>query len=896
MKATIIKYLGFFLFFFASINKTNAQKTVISGYVTDSLSNQKLKESSVFLFKAKDLSPLYITLVNSNGKFEFTGVPLGKYVIKISFTGYKATYKFVNVLHDSSSIDLGQIKLQEEDHVLDSVDVTSSSSPIVYKKDTVEYTADSFQTRKNATVEELLKLLPGFQVTPDGEIIANGKKVTQIFVDNKLFFNGSTAIAIKNLPAEIIDKIQLYNGTDLQSQFTGIKDGRRDLTLNLKIKKDRRKGYFGKAAAGIGTNKTYNAAASMNRFNNNDQISVFGQVFNNNKSILNSIPTVQSGGNGINKNINGGINFRNDITDNFTLYGSYLPSYTRTILSQQSEIQNIFPDDSITTNNITNNGSNETVTHNMNLNFNTKFHKNNMLTLRQDLAFTNGNNNSNQNNLLYRQSPNLDTIYKSQSKNKSTQHGTRSNTSINYSHNFKKPLRSLSASVNYNYSNQESNKLNNSFNQQFIPKLSFDTLNQKGDNLIKAAIINTDIQYSEPIGKNQAIILDYNYENDFNKNDFNVFKYDNTLHSYNVLDSSQSNTTETYNNINNILLKYQLDNDKQSLMASVMMQFQNFKIHNISYNNNSSILYKNIIPSIDYTYHLTQLKYLHLHYDISSSLPDIGQLQPINVTSDSLYIYKGNPNLKQTKTHNLSFTYQINTTKRTDASAGLSFNYIKNNIQNSIDQLSNGVQVITPVNLNGGAYSINGYFNYSISSTSLKTKFNFNTNLGESSYKSILNNQYAYYKNKSITEIVTLSSNLSNLLSLNLTSKTFYNMASYGNQVNPNFNYLTQSFIGKIDLNIKNLTINSDFNFTYNGNIPSGYSKWIPLLNPSIGLQILKSMAEIQLSSYDILNKNRMVYRSVTSNTIQSTSALVRNRYFMLSFIYNFRKFPKGKN
>lgn len=252
----------------------------ITGLVKDLDSKEPLLEASVRILASKDSSLVAGTTTDIDGKFSIKGIKAGKYILSIGYIGYADLEKPISVT--SSNLRLGTLYLKESSQLLGEVTVVAVKTPIKVMEDTVEYNADSYHTQPNAVVEDLLKRLPGVEVETDGSITANGKTVSKILIDGKEFFSDDPKVASKNLPANMVDKLQVVDRKSDMARLTGIDDGEDETVINLTFKKDMNQGWFGTGEAGYGTDDRYMGSFNVNRFWNGNQITFLGNFNNTN--------------------------------------------------------------------------------------------------------------------------------------------------------------------------------------------------------------------------------------------------------------------------------------------------------------------------------------------------------------------------------------------------------------------------------------------------------------------------------------------------------------------------------------------------------------------------------------------------------------------------------------
>ena len=253
----------------------------VTGIVKDMDSGDPMMEAAVKLLAAKDSAFVAGVTTDLDGKFSFTGVKAGKYILTVSYIGYADLEKPITV--GSSNLRLGELRIKEASHLLGEVSVVAVKTPIKVMEDTVEYNADSYHTQPNAVVEDLLKRLPGVEVGTDGAITANGKTVSKILIDGKEFFSDDPQVASKNLPANMVDKLQVVDRKSDMARLTGVDDGEDETVINLTFKKGMNQGWFGTAEGGYGSDDRYMGSFNVNRFWDGNQITILGNFNNTNQ-------------------------------------------------------------------------------------------------------------------------------------------------------------------------------------------------------------------------------------------------------------------------------------------------------------------------------------------------------------------------------------------------------------------------------------------------------------------------------------------------------------------------------------------------------------------------------------------------------------------------------------
>jgi hypothetical protein len=356
----------------------HSQKFAVKGTVTDSTSGP-LPSATVMLLNATDSSLANFGVSDAKGAFEIRNVSAGRYLLKISFVGYVPFTRLIETPPPGAVLELGALKMQVLTKELETV-VFKGDIPVVVKRDTIEYNAASFKTKANANVEDMLKKMPGIEVETDGSIKAQGEDVQRVTVDGREFFGRDPKLATRNLPADAVDKVQVFDKKSDQATFTGIDDGQREKTINLELKEEKRNGAFGTLLGGLGTDDRFQARASINRFTKGKQLSFLGMGNNVNEqgfsmddymnfsggstqmmggggrvSITmdnNSGVPMNFGGrqNGIVTNWAGGINFNQDLSKKTKVTASYFFSSLDQDLIQSVNRINYLPQGSYTFN------------------------------------------------------------------------------------------------------------------------------------------------------------------------------------------------------------------------------------------------------------------------------------------------------------------------------------------------------------------------------------------------------------------------------------------------------------------------------------------------------------------------------------------------------------------
>jgi hypothetical protein len=905
----LISYVGF------------AQNLTIQGSLKDSIANRALNSATVSLVYAKDSSLVSFSRTNEDGVFNFKNVAPGNYLISVSYVGYIP--KWVPVITGTEkTVEMGLIYMNDV-NTMSTVTVTARRPPVVINGDSVEFNSENFKTAPNAVVEDLLKKMPGMEVDKAGGITVNGKKVTKVFVNGKEFFTGDPVMATKNLPADAVDKIQVYDRKSDQAMFTGIDDGSEETAINLKLKKDRNKSTFGKLNGGAGTPSVFDAQGNVNVINNDEQFSVIGGANNTNRQNFSSRNIVNfSGGGGGRPGAGGGVtvNFSGGsgetdanaqgIAETYSIGGNYSNLFNNkktefnTNLSISdvtrnnnsfSKTQNLTPGNAFNreseSNSIAGNKQQNfasTIDHKVSDNFSFRFTPS--LGLQQTTNYSEDTTKTflTNNNLL-----NSNTTMSS-----SASDAVNAASTLLLRKKFAKKGRTLSSTITQSFN--RSNSTGNQFTEQlsYINKmLTKDSiLDQKNTRKGENSSYSANLIYTEPLGKKSLLEFNTYLSKSIGSSSRRIFDRNNVTDTYDLLNTDLTNEFNSEYTYSGGGMSYRSNQKKYNFSTGFSLQKAVLDGENISKKTKLSQSFQDILPNATFRYNFSQTKNLNIDYRTSTNQPSITQLQPVldqsNINRQSI----GNPDLKRSYVHNLNIRFFSS-----KILAGKSFfstlnaSTTNNSIVNYDSVRPNRTILSTPVNVNG-VYRINGSMNYGFGIKKLNSRLSFGLNAG-------LNNNISY-ANGLLNTIVTKSTGPSmsytyivdDVIDINLTAR--YSFSNTNNKVNPtlNTNFLTKVFGADMTNYLPwNIVLNQSFNYAINTGRAEGFNTSIPIWNASFSKFFLKNKrAEIKMSAFDLLNKNIGINRNVSQNQIVDRSYNVISQYFLLTFTYSLQKSGLG--
>ena len=904
--------------FFAS-----AQTCTVRGVVRDS-SKQVLEFASIILLKAKDSTLLTFASSNADGVFELQDVPSGAYKIKVTYVG-------LDPLKKDIVIDATQKVTTLPDFILlpkgmNDILIRGYKDPIKVNKDTIEYNAKSFAVQPNAVVEDLLKKLPGVQVDKQGTVTANGEQVVNILVDGKPFFGKDPKMATKNLPADAIEKIQVFDKKSDQAMFSGIEDGDKEKTINLKLRTDKRQGSFGKVEAGVGTSNQandvrYGAKGNYNRFSQKKQFAVLGMANNvgeqgfsyeNYSNFTGDGLKAASGGGGsfsLNSDNTslplsfgektgfadtyaGGINFNNNFSEKTELNSNYSGSDIITNYIKSVK-RNSFLGDKTIISNENSTQLNDNLNHRINVALDQKIDSSNSLKITTSYSIGQTLTKTNQlSDAMIDGATQNSNEGKRESVSKSK--ANRLNGELLWRHKFKKVGRTFSINLkiadNTNDGDVTLNARNGLLNKA-TKTLDFTDINQQQKLLQEGKELGANMIFTEKLARKKYIEFSYRFnfsENHSDKKVYDVFSNDLKINS---LLTNEYRTTYVYNRPG---VSLRLNNTDHKFTISAQMQ-QSQLLGNLI-TRDTTIRTKNLffLPSVRYRYEISQSKNLTADYETAANQPSVTQLQPVADNSDPLNTYIGNPKLIPEYKHTLRVRFSsFNSTTFRNLFLNGSINYTQNKIVNGQTIGQDLRRISMPVNVDHDL-SANLRANYGMQFIPQVWRANFGAGTRYSNGQNIINN--ALNLTKTFESSIRASTNydLENKLQAGVSVDLVNTKSIYSLQNRLNQNYWTNEY--GLDLTgflPKGFSLTTNVNYTvYNGR-NDGFNTNITIWNAALVKQLFKNKkGEIRLSVFDILNQNRSIRRTTQLNYVQDERVNALGRYWQLQFSYQLNQSP----
>ncbi|QTY28025.1 outer membrane beta-barrel protein [Flavobacterium sp. CS20] len=913
-----MKYFFSIVLVFSFLFSYSQNSFKISGIVKDSISQEVLISSTVYLERLKDSTMVSYSITDQNGYFEIEDFTKDTLLnLNVSYTGMKTYQQTINI--KNSPIDIGTVFLNSTTDELDEVTVTANRSPIVFKKDTLEFNASSFKTRDGANLEALLKKLPGLKVDAGGNITVNGKPVQRILVNGKSFFGDDPKIATKNLPKSIIEKIQVVDTKTKQQEFTGEDGDAENKTINITIDEDKNKGIFSRLTLGGGTDGRYAMSGFGNYFKDKTRISViagsnninspgfsFDEVFdmmgnvrrvtsNSNGSF--GINGINFGGNsGITKSDNVGVSYADEWPNNQELESSYFFGSNKTRNETSTRRENILPDRTFFTNS-ENASTNRSDSHRGTINYSIKPDTLTRISIRPNINISSGDNETSS----FSESLNSDGEQINELNTENTSEFDNKTFSNNLSVSRKLKTKGAYASLRFRNTNtnSENNSFFNSIREIFGDNPNTEIQNQNIQNNSHRDEYSITGSYRNLLFDDLFYSLTYEYVSESEKSERNVFDFDENTGEFSSLNEDLSNAFTVRANKHIPKAGVRFDDDTLTVSVSGGLNRTELKTNNliqdVNFNNDFNVFaYSGYIA-----YRFKNKSRLSSWFNNSTRIPSVSQLQPVTIQTNPLNITLGNPNLDASVVHNFSLSYRKYDFKTRSGYGFYSYySYNEDQVVSVTTTDDNLVRTTTYTNLSGGQ---NANLNFYIDKSLKKSKnqndrenitaggnfsFIYNKNLGFSNAQNFRSESYRF------SPSIDFRYEIEDLINIEPEFGITHNITTYNLQQSLDEEFTNLNFGMELTTYYyKNVTFGNDITFTKLGNISSDFDSDFLLWNVSLGYTFADEKAIVKFKVYDLLDQNINTQRTTGDDFIQDTNQLILEQYFMFSFTYKFSKF-----
>ncbi|MCL1868654.1 MAG: TonB-dependent receptor [Paludibacter sp.] len=875
----------------------------ISSSVFDQTNGGAMEGVGVRLMAAKDSAYISGAQTDDKGEFSLTKIPDGRYIVEVSFIGYVT--QSVTVTLAGKNVALKAFNLVEDARMLKEVVVQGTAAQMTVKGDTLEYNAAAFKTNENAVVEDLLKKLPGVEITADGKITVNGEEIKNIRVDGKKFFVGDPEMATKNIPADAIEKIQVLDQKSTMAQLTGFEDDDTERIINLTFKKNRKKGQFGNITAGAGADVDdgefrYDINGFLNMINGDYQQTLTAGGNNVNTSRSSRGRGGFNMNTGITENQNLGYNLSGVVNPKLTIGGDVSGSHTRN--TQDNETKRTTYLDTVTYyNNSKNFNVNNMWRTNVRFEADWKPDSANTFIFRPDFNISK-TYIDNSNDFSYLTASDTTSLGRTTNHGESTTYGANLRTI--YSHKFDKKGRTFSAQITFGFTQTDRENINIQTNKY----LTDNNINQKTNNSSSRQNFDVRLSWVEPLWSvNNLLEIVARFGGNFNQSHKNQYRLD-SLNNYSIFDSEYSNDFRTNFFTEGFELNYRFTQKLYNLTAGIKVEPSQTYSYGTREFSNSVV---NFAPNFRFQYNFEKRKFVRINYTGRTQQPTIDQMQPVKDNSDLMSETVGNPNLKPAFAHNFRLFYSaFNQNTFSSFSAMMFANLTQNALLNNTIYDATGKRLSQTVNGQKQLpFSSGANVNFNTPLVKKFLQFNTNTNVN-------FNKQYGYNDNEH--KDINTDSISQNFLPLGYLSKsqrfgvgerislTFTNNfmeigANGGLQYsNSRSNMNAQSNTETYDWSAGGsvlfrlpwgFTLSSDINYTTRNGYSADFDQKEVIWNASLDKDLFKGAAVVTLKAFDILQQRLNIRQTIGDNYIQNTSYNTLQSYVMLSFSYKFNRF-----
>ena len=916
-------YLLFILFSFLTI-QLFSQKAAIRGSVSDTLEHRNLEHAVVSLLRSKDSLLIKFNRTDNKGNFELTNLKAGKYFLLVSYPEY-ADYTDDILLNDSSQINLNQLPMITKEHLLKEVVVRQTIGAIKMKGDTTEFKADSFHLQANANVEELLKKLPGIQVDKNGKITAQGEKVQKVLVDGEEFFGDDPTLVTQNIRADMVDKVQVYDKKSEQATFTGIEDGEKSKTINLKLKADKKKGYFGKLSSGAGSDGYQENQDMINYFKKKEKLAAFGIVSNTGKTGLNwqDQNSYGDGSGGGLMIVDGEIMGSSSYDDITGWEGNYNGQGKPLVQTGGLHFNNKWNDDKQSLNlnykviNLSVDGSSTTNSEYIlpdTLYYNNQSQTFSNIVLRNKLGGTY--------EFLYDSSSSLKITTEGQIEHKNTINNYNSNAlsetgnlvntgsrnlTANADNNFlnadilwrkklKKKGRTISIDVKENYLVRSSTGNLYALDNFYTPGITNPSLTELTDqyksNHNSSLSLDAKTVYTEPLSASSSLMANYevitnnsiSYRNSFNKD---------TNGKYDLLDTTYSNNYGFNIFTQKTGLAYSITKKKFWFNIGSNIGFTELsqldKVTTLKTNRGFTDWY----PQTYAGYSFNNQERLMFNYSGKTTQPSLQQIQPLHSNDDPLNIIIGNPTLRPSFSNDVRFTYfNSKPISNQFLYSSILYRFSENAFSNNESIDSIGRRTTQVINVNGN-YSIEGYLDYSFKLKKIGLNIDLNGNINTNRNANLVNNELNITRSENYTTGFSIGKTVDKVYDNSINANATYTTSTSSIQNSLTTHYWTYTVTPNFDFYIPHhFQLHTDCNFTIRQKTSVfTTNNNVILWNAWFGKKLLKNDALLlKIAANDILNQNKGFSRTENTNIITQNTYTSIKRYLMLSVVWNFSK------
>ncbi|WP_439883099.1 outer membrane beta-barrel protein [Pontibacter sp. MBLB2868] len=894
------------------ITQAYAQGYAVTGSILSSSDKTALPGANVVLIKNADASKT-ATVTDGEGRFRFERIANGQYTVEVNYIGFQKFSK--PVLIQGAALNLGPLQLSDGSTAIKEVQIVGRAQLGEQKGDTAQFNAKAFKTAPDASAEDLVTKMPGITVQ-DGKLQAQGEDVKQVMIDGKRYTGEDVNSAVRNLSADMIESVEVFDGQSDRAAFSGFDDGNKVKTLNFRTRKEARQGYVGKVSAGYGTDDRYMVGATLNYFNNNRRITVTGLTNNINMSDF-SVGETPGGGmrgrrgwgggspTGIINTNTLGVNYNDMLGKKIEVSGNYNFVDRENVNNQFRFRDYIGNSEGLKYTDISKTTDSDEI-HRFNFRLQYNMNENNRFLVTPSLSIQNSNT------LTTREASTTDNsgvLSESVNRNLLDNASINFNNNILYSHRFGTTGRIVTANFNTSYSNTDGETYLTENTDNFADP----SRNINRNQFIKTDRENTswagNVDYSQKLGEKSRLQLEYNINNRSNDSDKRTYDYAETTGTYSDFNTPLSNTFKSDYITQNAGPSYQYRSDKLRFQANLRYQYATLQ-GDSEFPKPYAIerSFSNLLPSAEYEYKFSDKQNLNISYRTNTNEPSVEQLQNVLDISNPLQPRVGNPNLNQDFQNRMNVRYRsFNPENNHMFFVGMFGTMTQNYIANAVYtngapeeytgeyRLQPGARLSRPVNMDG-YWNVRSFLSYGQPLSIISSNLNLRGFAGYTRIPGMIDDQLNYANTINVGTGFNISSNISEKIDFNISSNANYNFVENTLNTNQNNNYFSLNSSLRYNWILwKGLVYRTELSHQFNSGLSASIDNSYLLWNMSVGKKLFKNQqGEISFSVNDLLKQNVSIQRNVASDYIEDVQSTVLQRYFMVTFSYNIRKFNGG--
>ena len=913
----VARALCVMMFVGAITNSPSSAQTAqydVSGVVIDSAGTRLSRAMVVALARPDSVLTKFAT-TDGNGAFTLSRLPVGNYILQVTYVGHTPFRKDFSVT--DADVNAGTITMAILAHELDAIVVSAEHVPFVNRHDTLDYNVLAFPTRPNATVEELLKRLPGIEVDEDGTIRAQGEDVENVLVDGKEFFGSDPTIATRNLPAEAVDRVQVYDKQSDMAEFTGIAEGQEERTINLQLREEARTGYFGRVAGSVGAdggtygvndtpgdNKAlYDERLSINRFSPTTQLALIANINNVSQASFGwedyqyfmaggggrggGVPIGGGRDDGFTETIALGMNASRDLGEDRWLRTSYFLSSLDNQQDREVQRQQLLGSEVSSLLDQTTDQHTDNLTHRLNVNANYALADGHDLRLRGDLTVS----SSTLNNFELQETRMIDgtVLNTATTVNATDASDLNGGARLTWRKRLSESGRSVvaEARVSLNKPDMSGDLLSTTGARDRGDVLTYDELVQEQSRFGHTLTQSQRLSLTQPFGNDH--VLELFGERRAVDEDQTKSVYDLAGGTTVLNDLLSSEFERTYSYLAGGM-RFNRNTEDSWLTFGLEAQTSDLNGNIIDRDEQITTGYTHVLPSVTYRIQFDPGRNLNFRYRTSTREPSMTELQPFSNNTNPLNVYTGNPDLTPEYTHSVNADYRFyDQFSFVNLRTAIRASYTTNDIVRSRDVDENGFQQVTSVN-SGRAWSTNGSIDYGRPIRIIGARINVNYNVTYSKESEFINqveNESRILRN---TVNLSLENRDKERYDLDVGGRVTFNNVNYSLNEELNQSYANSTVFARGTYYLGDAwTFNSSLNYRIFDQDVFGPGQNVAMLQASISRLLFGERAELELIGFDLLNQNQGVNFTSSSSFIQETRTVSLGHYVLLRFIYHLR-------